>query len=253
MTLDEIRKLTNYICVKENSGNTLKPDQLNFILPACNINMFNRKIKQAEELALTKKNLPNYNSAFLEALLSMVELREFHANEDITFTTGAFDITTLTYTYAYWEAMTTIYRGASRGIDLISDTELRNRKTNMLAPQLEDFPAAQINGSIIKVFPSDIATANFSYLKIPATPVYDYYLDANQNIVYLAVNATHVLTTGEIGSSGETAGQTVTSKTVELEWNTVFHAEFANELLEKVGINLKDDRIRAYSKEMENK
>jgi hypothetical protein len=90
-------------------------------------------------------------------------------------------------------------------------------------------------------------------MKNPVRPVYDYYIDANFNQIYLAAGATHLLAAGEFGSLGQTSGQTVTSATVELDWNELYVVEFCNEVLSRVGQNLKDEQIKAYIREVEGK
>ena len=122
-----------------------------------------------------------------------------------------------------------------------------------MAKQLEDYPGCVIFGNIIKVYPTDVTTAEFSFMRNPSIPIFDYYYDANYNLVYLAQGATHLLATGEIGSAGQSAGATVTSLTNELDWNPLYHVEFCNEILSKVGINLKDEQIKAYVREVEGK
>jgi hypothetical protein len=247
MTLNQVLKYVNYICVKENSGSTLKPDQLNFIFPASDINMFNRKVQEAQLLAIQSR-MP-----FNKTLYEHMALREFHVTENITFTSGIFDITTLIGSYAYWLSMITLYNGSYREIEILTDKDLTDRRTNLITKQLEDYPGAMILGNTIKVYPTNITTAEFVFMKNPVTPVFDYYYDANLNLVYLAAGATHLLTTGETGSAGQTAGTTVTSLTVELDWNELWHVDFCNEVLQKIGINLKDEQIRAYVREVEGK
>jgi hypothetical protein len=186
-------------------------------------------------------------------LFSMAHLREFHVLENITFTTGVFDLTTLASTFAYWGSMVTLFRGAYRRIEILTDKDLAERRTNMAIRQLIDFPGAIILGNSVKVYPTNVATADFVYMKVPVTPVYDYYLDANQNRIYLAAGATHLLAAGETGSADQTAGTTVTSLTVEIEYNPLYHVEFCNEILQKIGINLKDEQLRQYVREVEGK
>ena len=83
----------------------------------------------------------------------------------------------------------------------------------------------------------------FTYIAVPATPVFDYYVDANHQITYLAVGGSHTLLTGEYGSGGETAGATVNSSTVELAYSEVFHEDFMNELRNRVGLRMRDQII----------
>ena len=145
--------------------------------------------------------------------------------------------------------MMTTYNGAYRRIDIVTDTDIANRRSNLLAKPLKEFPAAVINGSTINVYPQDITSAEFTYLKQPNTPVYDYYIDVYKNLVYLPSGATHTLLSGETGSAGQTSG-VVTSLTVELEWNELYHITFAGEVLQRVGINLKDEQLMQYANQV---
>jgi hypothetical protein len=256
LTNDNVLKYVNYICVKENSGSTLKPDQYNTVILASNVNMFNKQVTEAQLISGQSK-MP-----FNETLFNMAALREFQVLEDITFTAGNFDVTTLTHSFAYWGSMITLYNGVHKKIEILTVKEYAERRTNMIYKQLSEYPGALFNGNIIKVLPSNIATAEFVYMKNPVKPVYDYYIDADLNYVYLPVGTTHLLATGgptnllatgETGSAGQTSGTTVTSLTVEPEWNDLYFVEFCNEVLQKVSINLTSEQLRQYVKEVEGK
>jgi hypothetical protein len=244
MTLEVLLKYVNYICVKENSGSTLKPREFNTILDATNIDYFNKLVLDAQMYALQSK-IP-----LSKAIYEFKALRDFRRNSTIIFTAGAYTLSGLT-NYGYWLSMISNYNGSMSKVDIITDDELEERRSNLISKSLSEYPAAVVNNSTIYVYPTDIATAEFTYLKIPTKPVYDYYLDQYQNRVYLAVSATHLLTTGETGSAGQTSGTTVTSLTIELEYNQLYHVEFCNQILQRIGINLKDEQIRQYVKEVE--
>ncbi len=247
MKLNQILEYVNYICVKENSGSTLKPEQFNTILLASNINLFNKQVEVAQVLSLQGK-VP-----FSQALFSLAMLREFHTKEVITFTSGVFDLTSLSLsTFAYWGSLITLYNGSYKEIEILTDKDLADRRTNMIGRNLKIYPAAQITGNNLTVYPNDIAVAEFVFMKNPLTPIYDYYIDANLNLIYLPEGSSHLLTTGETGSAGQVVGIMV-SLSKELEWNSLYHVEFCNEILQKVGINLKDEQLRAYVREVEGK
>jgi hypothetical protein len=247
MTLNQILKYVNYICVKENSGSTLKPDQFNTVLTVSTTNMFNRRVQEAQALSIQGK-MP-----FNMALYEHASLREFHVTENITFSGGVFNVTSLVNSYAYFLSMYTFFNGNGRRVDILTDTDLIERRTNLMSKQLEDYPGCTIFGNVIKVYPTNITTAEFNFMRNPSVPVFDYYYDVNYNLVYLAQGTTHLLATGEVGSSGQTSGATVTSLTNELDWNPLYHVEFCNEILSKVGVNLKDEQIKAYVREIEGK
>lgn len=247
LTNDNVLKYVNYICSKENSGSTLKPDQYNTVILASNVNMFNKQVTEAQLMSIQAK-MP-----FNETLFNMAALREFQVLENITFTTGNFDVTALSNSFAYWGSMITLYKGAHKKIEILTVKEYAERRTNMIYKQLSDYPGALFNGNVIKVLPSDIATAEFVYMKNPVKPVYDYYIDADLNYIYLDAGTTHLLADGETGSAGQTTGTTVVSLTVEPEWNDLYFVEFCNEVLQKVSINLTSEQLRQYVKEVEGK
>jgi hypothetical protein len=316
MTLDQIRQYINYICVKENSGGTLTPQQVNVIFPAVSIDMYNKTIEKAQLYALqnqvpfsraiyefksmlkfrTKKNIGpvvTFNASVAstpanyiyvtQSLFDLIPIGTYLSNVD--FPVGTYvsnkstaggnhililnnnvnnivpDPTTKTVTftdynsaiynfdvlgnYGYWLSLITILNGNTKSIDILTDQELDDRRTNTLSVPLDEYPAAIINNNLINIYPNNITSAEFTYLRKPLTPVYDYYIDANANEVYLAAGTFHTLTTDETGSAGQTSG-TVTSLTVELDWDELFHVVFCNEVLSRVGINLKDGMVEQY-------
>jgi hypothetical protein len=244
MTLDEIRKYVNYICVKENSGGTLTPQQANTVFRASNIDMFNKKIEKAQMFAIQNKIPLN------EALANIIELSAFLVSQGISQGTPC-----KIPDWGYWSSMTTIYNGQTKKVDLLNDSDWSLRMSNLLSLPIENYPIARIVNLIesgpvqvkyIEVLPNNVQEILVNYYKIPSTPVYDYYIDASYNEVYLPAGSTHTLTSGQTGSAGQTSG-TVTSLTVELEWDSLHHIEFCNEVLKKVAPNLKDQQIAAYA------
>jgi len=203
------------------------------------MNMFNRNV-EAAQLYTVQKNIP-----FIEGIYVFKSLNDFRRKVDITFTAGAYDLSN-TSDYGHYASLFTSYNGAYRRIDILTDSGLAERRSNMLAPRLSEHPAAVINGTDILIYPTDITAAEFTYLKLPSIPVYDYYLTSYGEQIALAAGQTYTLQTGEIGSAGQTSGS-VSSTTVELEWSPLYHIEFANELLKMVGVNLKDEQVRQYA------
>ena len=244
MTLDVLLKYINYISTKENTGSTLKPTEFNTILESVNVDLFNKLVLDAQLYALQSK-MP-----LSKAIYEFKALRDFRRSSTISFTTGSYALSGLT-DYGYWLAMISNYNGSMTKIDIITDDELEERRSNLLSKSLSDYPAAVINNKTIYVYPSNITSADFTYLKIPTKPVYDYYTNQYQIRIYLNPGDSHLLTSGEIGSAGQTSGTTVTSNTVELEYNQLYHIDFAVQILQRVGVNLKDVQLKEYIKEAE--
>ena len=317
MTLDEIRKYINYICVKENTGGTLTPVQINNIFPAASTDLQNKTIEKAQMYALqnkvpfskaiyefksmlrfrNRKNISLFNIVtgvvndidtirdllyITKAQWDLFRIGMQVNNPNLPNGTGiiinkpsgggnytialdhdftAYGYQTVVITdfnntsnynldalsdYAYWLSLVTNYNSKTKSIDIITDQELDERRSNSLSLPLDQYPAAIINNNLINIYPNDITSAEFTYLRKPVTPIYDYYIDTNANEIYLAVGATHTLGTNETGSAGQTSG-TVTSLTIELDWDPIFHIEFCNEVLQRVAPHLKDAQIAQYA------
>jgi hypothetical protein len=212
-------------------GNSSNITEFNDILDQEQIKFIKRKVE--EQYSLPAEGKENSNTIFSSKLLYPLI-----SKETVVPTAGIIDVTEdLTYDYLYWGTMTTsaTYNGQIRDIDLATNTEVTDRKTNLLSPSVKERPVAEIIGDEIRILPTNISGVDFTYIKKPATPFLDFYSDANYNRVYMAAAATHILTTGEtyIGSDGitRTAGYNVTARTIELEFHEDFHSEFFDQLL----------------------
>lgn len=245
MTLKEGFDYINYMIVKENSGGELTPQQLNTVLNAVNIEMFNKKVQDAQLYALQSK-IP-----FDEAIQAFKILREFRTFAGITFIAGSYNLNSLPL-YSHWIKLLANFNGFYREVEILTDRDLVNRRTNLLAKRLGEYPACELLGNTIMIYPSNIVSGEFTYLKRPTTPVFDYYLDQYQNLVYFPAGTTHVLVSGETGSQGQTAG-ILTSLTVELTWNQDYHMDFFNAVLMKVSTKMADEQMKQAVREIEGK
>lgn len=109
--------------------------------------------------------------------------------------------------------------------------------------RVEKFPYCLFKAKTIQFMPKNIGMVNFSYWRSPKTPYYDYYKDANDNVVFMPTGTSHTLTAGEVGSQGQTSG-TVFSTTVELEWPVDNHPFFTNLMLSYVSDNLRSEFLK---------
>ena len=243
MKLNQVLDYVNFIIVKELSGDILTPAKFNMLLVAVNLDMFNDKVREVE-LYANQNQIP-----FTEALFGHKALREFHNTQSISLTTGTYNLTSLTGTYGYWGSLTALYGNRRVEIELLNDKEFAGRRTNLLTNPIENNPIATITANTLRVLPTNIATAEIYFMKIPAEPVYDYYSDQYQNKIYLEYDTSHLLTVGEIGSAGQVEGQTVASLTTELEWNQLHHIDFCMEILKKCSVNLNKAEVYQYAQQ----
>jgi len=237
MTLDEVYTGLNTVIKRERRGNSLTPDEFNSLIDLENGNFFKDKAKELQTVAATPEE-------FSELIYSSKLMRPLVIQRTVTPTTGVIDLSADIGgdTFGFWVSCVTtaVYNGMVRRIDLISHSEYERRLTNMLSPTLTQNPCARIDADNVRIVPTDIASVVFTYLKFPTQPVFDYYVDGNRNIQYLAVSATHTLTGSEIGSSGEVAPTEVTSNTIELAYGEEYHAEFFEYMLSRLGTRARD-------------
>lgn len=238
MTLGDIYGYLNTMLKKHSSGNSYSPDQFNYILPVENIKFFNHQIEQIRQYANTDKD-------FTEALLSSKLLRPLLVTENVTPTTGVYDLTGLANTFVHWASgiTTAVYSGRIRRIDVIPQNELEKRQTNLLSLPIKHNLVAVLAGDNVTIYPTDVGEIALTYVKLPSTPVYDYYIDGNRNKIFLAEGDSHVLSGSEVGSAGQVAPTEVTSLTNEFDYGQEFYPMITEYLLSKLATRTKDQLL----------
>jgi len=238
MTLQEIKTLVDYISNKSLYGNTMSENEYNNVLEIVNVKFFKNKL---EEFKLKVANGLN------EDMLSINMLNEFKSISFPTISGGEFSIPA---DYQYFISLYGTYNGEKKKVRLIDEDEFSNYFGNIMASNLTHTPVVVLRSNFY-VVPNDITNLQFAYYKLPAQPIYDYYIDVNGNTVYLTAGATHVWVTGEIDSSGTrhtTGDSNYSSTTVELEYNQDLHWEFTLAILEFLGVKLSREDLFQYSK-----
>lgn len=236
MNLGDIYKYLEVVTNKHRSGNKFSPDEFNYVLKLENINFFNHKVKEIQ-------NSAKRDADFREMLLSSKMLRPLLVSQDVTPITGVYDLITgddgLDNTFVHWaSALTTaVFNGAIKRVELVNHNEYEKRQVNLLSPPIYYFPIAEIVGDNLNILPTNITEIKLTYIKLPSDPVFDYYSDANRNVIYLTDGQpAYELDTGEVGSAGQVSPTEVTSLSNELDYGVEFYSEFTDYLLSKLGI-----------------
>ena len=132
-------------------------------------------------------------------------------------------------------------------VDIVTDEEWVFRRRDTLTTPSSSYPIAKIAGSSIYVLPQSMERIVLHYLRQPTDPFFDYYYDDDLNLQYLAVGGSRLLTTGEAGRQGEVAGTTVTSSTVELEWEDTEKIKILHRLLTKLSVGMDEQLVAQYA------
>jgi hypothetical protein len=146
-------------------------------------------------------------------------------------------------------------------IDIVSDIEYAEISSSDLLQPTTTFASGKISGNSIYVLPSSISSINFLYLKKPADPYYDYYINNNDEIIYLLPGTSHTLTAGEVyydkdDGTERTSGDTITSgenKSVELFLPEGERPRVLYLMLQTFGISLNDQMAIQYGMSKEQK
>lgn len=206
------------------------------------INDFNLNLKSANILLL-KEKLGLSNDYQLGAPISRKqkglstisddEIRQFKTKANISFSSG---IGSLPETYFKYDDVRV--SGALEPVEVLTSSELSRRINNAIDAPDVLFPAAEILGNQMYIYPTTITTASLIFYRYPVTPALSYYISADGEIVPLAVGATHTIGVGEVGMNGEAEGIIVTSTTVENEWGSESGIDLVYIIVKNMGINL---------------
>lgn len=233
MTTSEILKYINTVLNKDTSGNSLSPDEYNILLEAQIFSFVKEQVLMYRQYVQT--GAPLDDVVFTAMLIDALQ-----TNTSVTLSSGTF---TLPATMLFLDSLYGTYNSHTKRVEIVEVAEYRKRLHNMMSKPIAYYPVAYIVGTTCTVVPNNMTNVYINYINKPTIPVFDYYTDANDNIVYLAASATHLLTSNEVGSAGQTAGTTVTSLTTELNIPEEMHLKFADYLLSKVSIRSREQLL----------
>ena len=225
----QIFRNLNTIIRKEVEGQTISPQQFTELLLLCSWEKANADFFQYE------------NSQVLTD-----SLRSLEAEDSVSLTAGVG-----TLPGDYWHALNATHDNtANQGklitpIDIVSDVEfVEYAHSDLTAPSLF-YPVLTIVDNEVKVLPTTIANASLRYLKIPETPFFDYYVDANDIIQYLLPEEQYTLQAGEEYRDGTTSGM-VTSLSEELSYPEGERVQVMYMILSKLGVSLNEQDAAEY-------
>lgn len=143
-------------------------------------------------------------------------------------------------------------------VDLVGFAELVDRLSDELTQPTEDDPIAVLGDvnsfSLINVYPTSLKAIYINYLKMPATPLLDYYVDSNGFYTFLAAGATGVSVPAGATYRTGTAGPTsVNSATVHFAWDAEQMTAIVYRILQKAGVALEKELIIQYGLTQEEK
>lgn len=225
----DLYKFFCYIANKENLGGYANPDNFALLLKT------NSVILLRELTGITNDfNFGNPVSRRQKGMSYLLDdkTNKFKKKSSISFSSG---IASIPNDYFRFDSLRT--SGALEDVELLFSGEVSHRLSNFIDTPDTQFPACEIIANSIYIYPTSITTGNLVYYRYPVTPVFDYYIDVYGDIQYLEHGSTYALQAGETGSQGQTS-TTVTSLSVELEWEDAEKLDIVWLSLKQLGINL---------------
>ena len=239
----QIYDFVTTILRKEKEGSALTPERYNLMLNE----------------SMWEKCNDEYKKYELSQVITDT-LSQLKATSDIAVTgTGEYDLSGLTSPDEYWHPSALRYddSGTTRTVEIVTDIEYTLRVGSVLLQPDSYYPIAKFyrNGSgteVIQFDPLASTTVTFDYLRKPTDPFYDYYYNANDELVYLQPGASYTLQAGEEYRDGTTSG-TVNSISVELPFPEGDRLDVAYMILQKLGIPVKEQMAVQYGAAREAK
>ncbi len=229
MTNNDLYKSLLNILRKESKGLAVSPDAFTDYLKVENLALFNEYCKGIE-----------VSQKVSDAL------RVFKTSSTRTLTTGSVSAPS---DYAHLTAMHV--GGDTILIDQVTDEEWVFRQDDELTQPTASYPIGRLADTNIYVLPNTITSITVLYIRNPTEPYFDYYTDANYKVQYLTAGQVYALQTSEVYRDGTSSGS-VTSISVELEWEDLDKIKILHRILTKFGISMDEQLVAQYATSKEN-
>jgi hypothetical protein len=236
MNLGQIFKLVDFIANKDQTGDTITPDQFSdAILPAVNIMFFKKKYGLPEDY---QPGQPIPRQAWELTQKMSDDLRKFkEVNPALIINSNGVASIPADYVHRSLITKTYIpYTGANpktTTVEVLTDSEAGERRGNSITGPTIKNPFCVFQKNYIQFYPSNLQSVEFTYLRLPKTPFFDYTI-ANDQYIFLPAGQFHNGTVLPAGTP---------SRTVELEWPEETHIDFVMRIMSFVGINLREDQL----------
>lgn len=214
MTVEELRNFINAIANKDQTGNSMTPEEYNVYLQRSTDD------KLRIELGLRENADLNSKIHFDNNQISTDAMRPFMNSVPIVAAPpGEFAVPT-----DYWHHRKSIHllNGKIKPITVLGDDEFDDIQDDAIKPPSLEYPYAKFEGTKFVVVPNTIPTITFRYLKKPTYPVWGYTI-VNDEAVYNAATS------------------------VQLQWEDKYHIDIARIILAYLGINFRDEELLQYA------
>jgi hypothetical protein len=255
MNLDFIYKYILFLANHAVTGNSISPAEFNMTLNAANIKLLKRKCGLPEDYRpgqpFTRQSVEVTQVLTDDILPFKIHLGDpntpylqVDANGYGQIPINLFYPHALSYKFFPNTDCTGEFK--IRQIDVLTDQQFDYVAGSSIRKPTLYHPACNFQDGAIRFLPKNIQRVEFVYVRFPVVPVYDFYISAELEHIYLEPGIVHTLLPGEEGSAGQTSG-TVQSLSVELEWNDANKLDCASLILSMLGINQREGALQQFA------
>jgi hypothetical protein len=235
ISVNEIKLYSDYISNKEQSGNTISPDNFNLLLRRGLDDLFKQRYGLPEEY---QPGMPLPRMAYEVTqkmkddlrMLKKTETLSVDANGQMLIPSDYVHYTRITYVYFVNNKENKKPDEKIVGVEVIDDDKWDGRRTHPIkVPNKKKLIIANFNSDNVEYFPKDLGNIQFTYLKYPPTPVWAYTIDADDNVVYDPSNS------------------------INIELPAILTNDLTRIILSYIGINLREQGLVSYVEEIKAK
>lgn len=248
MNLQEIRNQVNSILNKDQTGNVWNEDRFNINIATCSVEFFNYLFGLMQEYK-PGFPIPGISAELTQLIIDWlspfkVNMGGLGPNDVPALQIDANGIGILPSDYAHLSVINIfdqagVCEGERRPVSVLTDQQWDARVSiKLLNRRVRKNPYCNFQAGYFRMMPKDVGLCQFVYFRLPRTPFFDYYINANDVVVWMPPGTTYTLLPNEEYRTGATSG-TFTSLSQNFEYADAVSPELINWLLSYVGKSLR--------------
>jgi len=232
MTVDELKRFVEFYVNKEQSGNSITPDQFNLLLGRASDDYFKLKYGLPEEY---QPGSPLPRQAYAVSQKIIDDLRPFIKTKSLTIDSEG----KASYPSDYVHVSAVRYnfitqdecgdpKKIEKTVTELEDDQVAEILSHSLRFPTKEYPYYTFYQNNIQFYPSDLNVVTFNYLQYPTKAVWGFNIES------------------DIAVYDE-------SKSTQLPWPAITHNDIARIILSYIGINLREEQLVGYAETIKAK
>ena len=232
ISVNEVKEFVDFLANKEQSGNSVSPDEFNLSLRRATDDLFRKEYGLPEDY---KPGAPMPNISYEITQRIKDDMRVFKKTSAISIDSNG--VGSVPSDYVHYTAIRytkiTNQKGGNpliepKSVEAIDDDKWDGRIGNSIKFPDKDYPICNFNSDTIQFEPKDLTIVQLTYLKYPSSPVWGY------NII-------------------DTVAIYDSSKSTDIELPQMLTNDIARLICSYFGIRFRDNMFLEYSEMIKNK